>query len=61
MENHGVPPDVETELDPQAERAGHDSQLERAVEVVMDLLKMNPLPPAPHHPAFPNDQKAGAN
>jgi len=61
VENHGVPPDVETELDPQAARAGHDSQLEKAVEVVMDLLKKNPLPPAPHHPAFPNYQKAGAN
>ena len=61
VENHGVPPDVETELDPQAARAGHDSQLERAVEVVMDLLKKNPPPPAPHHPAFPNYQKAGAN
>jgi tricorn protease len=61
VENHGVPPDVETELDPQAARVGHDSQLERAVEVVMDLLKKNPPPPAPHHPAFPNYQKAGAN
>jgi tricorn protease len=61
VENHGVPPDVETELDPQAARAGRDSQLERAVEVVMDLLKKNPLPPAPHHPAFPNYQKTGAN
>ncbi|HEX8836638.1 MAG TPA: PDZ domain-containing protein [Candidatus Acidoferrum sp.] len=61
VENHGVPPDIETELDPQAARAGHDSQLERAVEVVMDLLKKNPPPPAPHHPAFPNYQKAGAH
>jgi len=61
VENHGVPPDIETELDPHAARAGHDSQLERAVEVVMDLLKKNPPPPAPHHPAFPNYQKAGAN
>ena len=61
VENHGVPPDIETELDPQVARAGHDSQLERAVEVVMDLLKKNPPPPAPHHPAFPNYQRAGAN
>lgn len=61
VENHGVPPDIETELDPQAARAGHDLQLERAVEVVMDLLKKNPPPPAPHHPAFPNYQKAGAH
>jgi len=61
VENHGVPPDIETELDPQAARAGRDSQLERAVEVVMDLLKKNPPPPSPHHPGFPNYQKAGAN
>ena len=61
VENHGVPPDVEAELDPQAAGAGHDSQLERAVEVVMDLLKKNPPAPAPHHPAFPNYQKASAN
>jgi tricorn protease len=61
VENHGVPPDIETELDPQAARAGRDTQLERAVEVVMDLLKKNPPPPAPHHPAFPNYQKTGAN
>ena len=59
VENHGVPPDVETDYDPQAARAGHDSQLEKAVEVVMDLLKKNPPPPVPHHPAFPNYQKSG--
>src|SRR5205823_3596179 len=34
VENHGVPPDVEVELDPQAVRAGRDPQLERAVELV---------------------------
>jgi len=61
VENHGVPPDVETELEPQAARLGHDSQLDKAVEVVMDLLKKNPPPPAPHHPVFPNYQKAGTN
>ncbi|HVH70744.1 MAG TPA: PDZ domain-containing protein, partial [Candidatus Dormibacteraeota bacterium] len=59
VENHGVPPDVETEYDPKAARAGHDTQLEKAVEVVMDLLKKNPPPSAPHHPAFPNYQKSG--
>ena len=45
VENHGVPPDIEVEYDPQAVRAGHDPQLEKAVEVVMDLLKKNPPPP----------------
>ncbi len=61
VENHGVPPDVEVELEPKAARAGHDSQLEKAVEVVMELLKKNPPPPAPQHPAFPNYQKSGSN
>jgi tricorn protease len=58
VENHGVPPDFEVELDPQAVRQGHDPQLEKAVEVVMDLLKKNPPPPAPHHPPYPNYHKA---
>ncbi|HXX21769.1 MAG TPA: PDZ domain-containing protein [Terriglobia bacterium] len=58
VENHGVPPDFEVELDPQAAREGHDTQLEKAVEVVMDLLKKNPPPPAPHHPPYPNYHKA---
>jgi len=58
VENHGVPPDVEVEYDPRAVRAGHDPQLEKAVEVVMDLLKKNPPPPAPQHPPFPNYQKS---
>src|SRR5262249_12141467 len=39
VENHGVPPDVEVEYDPKSLRDGHDPQLEKAVEVVMDLLK----------------------
>jgi tricorn protease len=53
VENHGVPPDVEVEYDPQAVREGHDPQLDKAVEVVMELLKKNPLP-ASHRPAYPN-------
>jgi tricorn protease len=58
VENHGVPPDIEVELDPQAVREGHDPQLDKAVEVVMDLLKKNPPPPAPHHPPYPDYHKA---
>ena len=57
VENHGIPPDVEVEYDPKAVRGGHDPQLEKAVQVVMDLLKQNPLPPPPHHPAYPNYHK----
>jgi tricorn protease len=57
IENHGVPPDVDVEYDPKLVRTGHDPQLEKAVEVVMELLKKNPVPPAPQHPPYPNYQK----
>jgi tricorn protease len=53
VENHGVAPDVEVEFDPQAVRAGHDPQLEKAVEVVLDALKKHPHR-TPPRPAFPN-------
>ncbi|HSQ30840.1 MAG TPA: PDZ domain-containing protein [Gemmatimonadaceae bacterium] len=35
VENKGVAPDVEVEIDPAAWRAGHDTQLERAVALLM--------------------------
>jgi len=61
VENHGVPPDIEVEYDPKAVRMGHDPQLEKAVEVVMELLKKNPPPAAPLHPPYPNYQKSGVH
>ncbi|MBZ5605043.1 MAG: PDZ domain-containing protein, partial [Acidobacteriia bacterium] len=39
IENHGVSPDMEVEMDPKLVRLGHDPQLEKAVDVVMDRLK----------------------
>ncbi|MFZ0961701.1 MAG: PDZ domain-containing protein [Terriglobia bacterium] len=53
VENHGIAPDVEVELDPKLVREGHDPQLERAVQVVLDLLKEHPLPSYPK-PPYPN-------
>jgi tricorn protease len=53
VENHGISPDVEVELDPKLVRQGHDPQLERAVEVALDLLKKNP-PPSYPKPPYPN-------
>jgi tricorn protease len=53
VENHGVAPDVDVDLDPKLWREGHDPQLERAVEIVMDSMKKNPLPKY-KKPAFPN-------
>jgi tricorn protease len=53
VENHGVPPDIEVELDPATWRQGRDAQLEKAVEVVMQELKAHPLP-AIKRPPYPN-------
>jgi tricorn protease len=53
VENIGVAPDVEVEQDPALVRQGHDPQLEKAVEVVMEELKKNP-PPTLRRPPFPN-------
>jgi tricorn protease len=57
VENIGVAPDIEIDLDPKAWRAGRDPQLEKAVEVVMGTLKKNPAP-SPKRPAYPNYHRA---
>jgi tricorn protease len=59
VENHGVAPDIEVSMDPKLVREGHDPQLEKAVETVMELLKHHPLPEYPrppypdYHPVMP--------
>ncbi|MGH9754483.1 MAG: S41 family peptidase [Blastocatellia bacterium] len=53
VENYGTPADVEVDFDPAAWRQGKDPQLEKAVQVAMDLLKKNP-PLKPKKPAYPN-------
>jgi tricorn protease len=53
VENHGVAPDVEVDLDPYEVRAGRDPQLEKAVEIVLEALKRKP-PARPTKPAYPN-------
>jgi tricorn protease len=53
IENHGVDPDYDVELTPKEWASGRDPQLEKAVILVMDALKKNPLPVA-KRPAFPN-------
>jgi tricorn protease len=42
VEGKGIPPDVDVEMDPAQWRQGHDSQLDKSIEVVLDLLKKNP-------------------
>lgn len=53
VENHGVAPDVEVDLEPAAWRQGRDSQLEKAIEVVMQQLKERPVPEI-KRPLYPN-------
>jgi tricorn protease len=53
VENVGVAPDIEVDLDPAAYRQGHDAQLDKAIEVVMQQLKEHPLPQF-QRPAYPN-------
>jgi tricorn protease len=52
VENHGIAPDIEVENDPASVAAGHDRQLEKAVEVTLDALKKNPVV-IPEHPPYP--------
>ncbi|MEW6129855.1 MAG: PDZ domain-containing protein [Acidobacteriota bacterium] len=63
VENHGTDPDVEVEFDPALWRQGRDPQLEKAVEVVMDLLKKNPLPKhkKPVYPNYYNNTRPAAS
>lgn len=52
VENVGVAPDIEVEQTPADVINGHDPQLEKAIEVVMEQLKQNP-PKEPVRPAYP--------
>jgi tricorn protease len=56
VENKGVAPDVDVDLDPKIWRQGRDVQLEKAVEVTLAEIKRNPVR-KPAKGAFPNYQK----
>jgi tricorn protease len=47
VENEGVTPDIEVDVDPQDVAAGRDPQLERAVQECLRLLDENPVQLAP--------------
>jgi len=59
VENHGIAPNIEVWQDPKLVREGHDPQLEKAVQVLMQELQAHPAPlfPRPpytnHHPHLP--------
>jgi len=54
VENIGVSPDIEVQLDPALWRQGHDPQLEKAVSVALTDLKEHPVPPVkrPKYPVY---------
>ncbi len=56
VENRGIAPDIEVENDPASVAAGHDPQLERAVQVTLEALKKNPVV-IPDHPPYPDYHK----
>jgi tricorn protease len=53
VENVGIAPDVAVEQDPALTRQGRDPQLEKAVEIALELLKTNP-PPKFQRPPYPD-------
>ena len=52
IENEGVAPDIEVKLDPIATNNGRDTQLERAIDEIMQMLEtyQSPVPPIPPLP-----------
>jgi len=54
LENKGITPDMEVELDPALWRKGHDPQLEKGVEVALKQLQEHPVPPIkrPNYPVY---------
>jgi tricorn protease len=50
IEGVGVEPDIVVDNDPAREYAGEDQQLDKAIEVILDLLKKNPVKLAPPPP-----------
>ncbi len=60
VENHGVSPDYEVEMNPRLVREGHDPQLEKAVDVVLAQLKKEPVNYG-KRPSYPDYQGKGAH
>ncbi len=60
VENHGVQPDYEVDVEPKQVHEGHDAQLEKAVSLALDELAKHPAP-EPHKPEqYPNYNRHGA-
>ena len=56
IENHGVEPDIVVENTPDKLAAGHDPQMEKAVDLLMQQIREHPKvlpPPPPELPPYP--------
>ena len=53
IENRGLTPDIDVENDPASMAAGHDRQLERAVEATLQSLAAASTSAGPARPAYP--------
>jgi len=56
VENEGVAPDIEVDLDPVEVARGHDAQLMKGVEVLLEKIAAEP-PLVPDPPEFPVDRR----
>ncbi|MCX7862869.1 MAG: PDZ domain-containing protein [Bacteroidales bacterium] len=56
IEGYGVDPDIVIDNDPYKEFMGEDAQLQKAIEIILDELKQNPVEKAPI-PPFPDKSK----
>jgi tricorn protease len=55
VENHGTDPDIEAEITPQDYAAARDSQLDKAIELILRALKESPpsVPAPGNRPELP--------
>ena len=53
VENRGVAPDIEVDLDPKEWRQGRDAQLERAIDAILAAMGKQPKIPQ-QHPRYPD-------
>jgi tricorn protease len=56
MEGKGVDPDIYVDNDPAKEFEGVDEQLNKGIEVILDLLKKSPVKLAPP-PPYPDKHR----
>ncbi len=55
VENEGVTPDIEVELEPAEMADGIDAQLEKGIAVILEMIERDP-PGPPDHPPFPRQK-----